>query len=55
MHVMAGFTLSLLEGEMDITLGEGFSKLFMTFITEVRDFTLETHLSINKTAQTQNH
>jgi len=46
MHVMAGFTLSLLEGEMDITLGEALFKLLMTFITEVRDFTFETYLSI---------
>jgi hypothetical protein len=53
-YIMTGFTLSLFEREMDITLGKFLLKLCMALITNLRDFTLDTCLSISKIAISQN-
>jgi hypothetical protein len=39
MHIVTGTTLSLLEGEMDITLGKALFQGFMTLIAEIRYLT----------------
>ena len=48
---MTGFTLTLFEGKMDITLGKSLLKRFMTVIAEVRDLTLDAYLSYPKSQQ----
>jgi hypothetical protein len=50
MYIMTGFTLSLFEGKMDITLGKSPLKLFMAVIAEVRNPALNACLSMAKTA-----
>ena len=52
-YIMTGFTLTLFEGKMDITLGKSLLKRFMAVIAEVRNFSLDTCLSIAKTTPAQ--
>jgi hypothetical protein len=49
MYIVTGATLSLFEGEMDITLRKALLELFMTLIAEIRYLTSEASLSGGKT------